>query len=175
MKADAHGFTAHKFGPPRTTPENDIAHDRSNRLLTTRELTNIRRAYENCQLAAIYNDNYFFGTSPVDSDQYANDFARLKAATASAYLDRIERYLGWNVEARQGRRLLDVGSGLGDLLLVAQQRGYEVTGVEYSPSSVARARDSWLSPAASSNQYQMPSCSSSRCTNFASVYHYCTQ
>jgi len=91
------------------------------------------------ELAAIYNDNYFFGTSRVDSDQYANEFARLKAATASAYLDRIERYLGWNVEARQGRRLLDVGSGLGDLLLVAQQRGYEVTGVEYSPSSVARA------------------------------------
>jgi len=47
VKADTHGFTAHKFGPPRTTPESDIAHDRSNRLLTTKELANIRRAYEN--------------------------------------------------------------------------------------------------------------------------------
>ena len=39
VKADPPGFTTHKFGPPRTTPENDIAHDRSNRLLTTKELT----------------------------------------------------------------------------------------------------------------------------------------
>jgi L-alanine-DL-glutamate epimerase-like enolase superfamily enzyme len=51
VKADTHGFTAHKFGPPRTTPENDIAHDRSNRLLTTKELANIRRGYENCREA----------------------------------------------------------------------------------------------------------------------------
>jgi L-alanine-DL-glutamate epimerase-like enolase superfamily enzyme len=51
VKADPAGFTAHKFGPPRTTPENDIAHDRSNRLLTTKELANIRRGFENCREA----------------------------------------------------------------------------------------------------------------------------
>ncbi len=91
------------------------------------------------ELAAIYGDDYFFGTSPEESDQYANEFARLKEATACAYLERIERYLGWTVEDRRGRRLLDVGSGLGDLLVAAQRRGYEPAGVEYSSSSVARA------------------------------------
>ena len=90
------------------------------------------------ELAAIYVDDYFFGTGG-DGGQYANEFARLKQATASVYLDRIERYLGWDAETRRGRRLLDVGSGLGDLLVAADARGYEVSGIEYSPSSVARA------------------------------------
>jgi L-alanine-DL-glutamate epimerase-like enolase superfamily enzyme len=51
VKADPHGFTAHKFGPPRSTPESDIARDRSNRLLTTKELADIRRGFENCREA----------------------------------------------------------------------------------------------------------------------------
>jgi len=91
------------------------------------------------ELAAIYGEDYFLGTGTQGVDQYANEFARLKQATASAYLDRVERYLGWGAAARRGRRLLDVGTGLGDLLVAAQARGYDVEGVEYSPSSVARA------------------------------------
>ena len=91
------------------------------------------------ELAAIYGDDYFFGTGPDQGEQYANEFARLKHATASAYLDRIERYIGWDATTRRGRRLLDVGSGLGDLLVAAKARGYDVAGIEYSPSSVARA------------------------------------
>jgi L-alanine-DL-glutamate epimerase-like enolase superfamily enzyme len=51
VKADPHGFTTHKFGPPRSTPATDIAHDRANRLLTTKELTDIRRGFENCREA----------------------------------------------------------------------------------------------------------------------------
>ena len=93
------------------------------------------------ELAAIYGDDYFFGTGSAGdgADQYTSEFAKLKQATASAYLDRIERYLGWDASARRGRRLLDVGSGLGDFLVAAQGRGYDVSGIEYSPSSVARA------------------------------------
>src|SRR5262249_35037711 len=91
------------------------------------------------ELAAIYGDDYFFGTGPDQGEQYANEFARLKQATASAYLDRIERYIGWDATTRRGRLLLDVGSGLGDLLVAAKARGYEVAGIEYSPSSGARA------------------------------------
>jgi SAM-dependent methyltransferase len=92
------------------------------------------------ELAAIYGDDYFFGTSATPGeDQYEAEFARLKQATAAGYLDRVERYLGWDAAARQGRRLLDLGTGLGDLLVEAQARGYETAGVEYSASSVARA------------------------------------
>ena len=91
------------------------------------------------ELAAIYGDDYFFGTGPEGKDQYASEFAQLKQATASAYLDRLERYLGWSPATRAGGRLLDVGSGLGDLLVAAKSRGYAVQGIEYSPSSVVRA------------------------------------
>lgn len=51
VKADPSGFTAHKFGFPHTSLSNDPARDRSNRVLTTRELINIQRGYENCREA----------------------------------------------------------------------------------------------------------------------------
>ena len=51
VKADASGFTIHKFGPQHTTPATDANRDRSNRLLTGKELTNIRRGFENCREA----------------------------------------------------------------------------------------------------------------------------
>jgi 2-polyprenyl-3-methyl-5-hydroxy-6-metoxy-1,4-benzoquinol methylase len=93
------------------------------------------------ELAAISGDDSFVGASTGGDgvDQHANEFAHLKHATASAYLDRIERYLGWDAATRRGRRLLDIGSGLGDLLVAAHERGYEVSGIAHSPSSVTRA------------------------------------
>ena len=92
------------------------------------------------ELEAIYRDDYFFGTSAnAKDDRYEEEFARLKLATAAGYLDRVERYCGWGAAGRRGRRLLDIGSGLGDLLVEAVARGYDATGIEYSTSSVARA------------------------------------
>lgn len=92
------------------------------------------------ELAAIYNDTYFLGTTAAEgTDRYEAEFSRLKQSTAAGYLDRIERYCGWAPASRRGRRLIDVGTGLGDFLVEAHSRGYDVTGVEYSPSSVARA------------------------------------
>jgi 2-polyprenyl-3-methyl-5-hydroxy-6-metoxy-1,4-benzoquinol methylase len=92
------------------------------------------------ELQAIYNDGYFFGASAsAETDQYEAEFARLKQSTAAAYLDRVERYQGWDAKTRRGCRLLDLGSGLGDLLVEARARGYDVAGVEYSASAVARA------------------------------------
>jgi L-alanine-DL-glutamate epimerase-like enolase superfamily enzyme len=44
VKADPAGFTAHKFGFPRTSPE-------ANRVLTTRELIQVRQGFENCREA----------------------------------------------------------------------------------------------------------------------------
>lgn len=51
VKADPAGFTAHKFGFPRSTPANDHARDASNRILTTKELDMVRRGFENCREA----------------------------------------------------------------------------------------------------------------------------
>jgi L-alanine-DL-glutamate epimerase-like enolase superfamily enzyme len=52
QKVAAHpsGFTAHKFGFPRS--RDNPARDPSNRVLTTRELVDIRQAFENCREAA---------------------------------------------------------------------------------------------------------------------------
>jgi 2-polyprenyl-3-methyl-5-hydroxy-6-metoxy-1,4-benzoquinol methylase len=71
----------------------------------------------------------------------------LTTVTAAAYLDRIERYAGWSATDRCGRRLLDLRVGQGDLLLAAQQRGYEIAGLDTSPSAVARANDRLGEPA----------------------------
>jgi L-alanine-DL-glutamate epimerase-like enolase superfamily enzyme len=51
VKNDPSGFTCHKFGFPRTTPAADHARDRANRLLTQKELDQIRRGFENCREA----------------------------------------------------------------------------------------------------------------------------
>ncbi|RPI49398.1 MAG: mandelate racemase/muconate lactonizing enzyme family protein, partial [Acidobacteria bacterium] len=51
VKAHPSGFTCHKFGFPHTDMKVDLARDRSNRLLTTRELINIQQGFENCREA----------------------------------------------------------------------------------------------------------------------------
>jgi SAM-dependent methyltransferase len=94
------------------------------------------------QLAAIYNDTYFLGTAPTGkaaADAFEKEVNALKRATAAGYLDRVEAYRGWTSETRTGKRLLEIGSGLGNMLIEARERGYDVTGVEYASASVARA------------------------------------
>lgn len=51
IKQDPSGFTCHKFGFLRTSESNDNAKDRSNRILTTKELLQIRQGFENCREA----------------------------------------------------------------------------------------------------------------------------
>jgi L-alanine-DL-glutamate epimerase-like enolase superfamily enzyme len=51
VKADPAGFTAHKFGFPHTDPNVDKARDAGNRVLTTKELIQIRQGFENCREA----------------------------------------------------------------------------------------------------------------------------
>src|SRR5688500_392267 len=52
-KAKSHpsGFTCHKFGFQHTDPATDKARDASNRMLTTKELINIQKGFENCREA----------------------------------------------------------------------------------------------------------------------------
>jgi L-alanine-DL-glutamate epimerase-like enolase superfamily enzyme len=51
VKADPRGFTAHKFGFRHTDPKTDKARDPANRVLTTKELMQIRQGFENCREA----------------------------------------------------------------------------------------------------------------------------
>jgi L-alanine-DL-glutamate epimerase-like enolase superfamily enzyme len=51
MKSAPAGWTAFKFGFEHTTPDSDRARDLSNRLLTSKELRDIRQGYENCREA----------------------------------------------------------------------------------------------------------------------------
>jgi SAM-dependent methyltransferase len=92
------------------------------------------------ELAAIYTEHYFLGSGP-EHQGLTEETDRLKRATAAAYLDAIESRLGVEAAGRLGLRLLEIGSGLGNLLIEAVSRGYDVTGVEYSESSVRAAND----------------------------------
>ncbi len=51
VKADPRGFTCHKFGFPNSDPSTDKARDPANRVLTTKELMQIRQGFENCREA----------------------------------------------------------------------------------------------------------------------------
>jgi L-alanine-DL-glutamate epimerase-like enolase superfamily enzyme len=51
VKEDPSGFTGHKFGFPHTDPKSDLARDKSNRILTTRELIQLAKGFENCREA----------------------------------------------------------------------------------------------------------------------------
>jgi L-alanine-DL-glutamate epimerase-like enolase superfamily enzyme len=51
VKEDKSGFTAHKFGFPHTSEEQDGGRDSGNRVLSTKEIINIGKGYENCREA----------------------------------------------------------------------------------------------------------------------------
>ena len=51
VKSNPAGFTGHKFGFPHTTPKDDHFRDLANRILTTKELRQIRQGFENCREA----------------------------------------------------------------------------------------------------------------------------
>ena len=50
-KEDPAGFTAHKFGFPNTDPKTDPGRDKGNRVLSTKELLQVRQGFENCREA----------------------------------------------------------------------------------------------------------------------------
>jgi 2-polyprenyl-3-methyl-5-hydroxy-6-metoxy-1,4-benzoquinol methylase len=84
------------------------------------------------ELAAIYGDDYFLGD---DTAAGRDAVARMKSATARHYLDLLGRYCG----GHRGGTLLEVGCGQGHLLAEARRLGYDVTGVDLSPSAVDAA------------------------------------
>ena len=51
VKEDKSGFTAHKFGFPHTSEAQDAGRDPGNRVLSTKEIIDIGKGYENCREA----------------------------------------------------------------------------------------------------------------------------
>lgn len=51
VKEDKSGFTAHKFGFPHTSEARDDGRDPGNRVLSTKEIINLGKGYENCREA----------------------------------------------------------------------------------------------------------------------------
>lgn len=51
VKADKSGFTAHKFGFPHTTQATDKGRDAGNRVLSTKEILDVAKGFENCREA----------------------------------------------------------------------------------------------------------------------------
>jgi len=84
------------------------------------------------ELARIYSADYFLGSNTATSSQAVRE---IKQATARLYLSEISRYCG-----SDSGRVLEVGCGDGDFLVIAQAAGWCVTGVEYSATACEKAR-----------------------------------
>ena len=85
-------------------------------------------------LAGIYSEDNFLGSRSAEASRLVS---RLKRKTAQLYLDHALQSGG----PREGK-LLEVGCGHGELLVEAAARGYEVCGLDVSPSAVRVANES---------------------------------
>ena len=106
------------------------------------------------ELGAIYGPDYVL----VENDPVGEAMVlRSKRATADHYLDLLAAFLGdaapspRSVSDGRGegaaapaqasaRQLLEIGCGAGNFLVRAADRGFDVTGLEYSPYAAERAR-----------------------------------
>ncbi|MBV8802468.1 MAG: glycosyltransferase, partial [Gammaproteobacteria bacterium] len=88
----------------------------------------------NDELAKIYNENYFL--TAFENKDHNSHVSFLKASTAKRYLDLIESYMDPSLA---GGHLLEIGCGNGDFLLAAAERGFRVTGIEYSSHAAEAA------------------------------------
>lgn len=81
--------------------------------------------------AAIYSAEYVFSAAEGISE---TDIFRLKRRTAELYVRRL-----LSMQRGQTGRLLEIGCGLGDFLLQAHARGFQVKGIETSEYAAAAA------------------------------------
>ncbi|HEY6991210.1 MAG TPA: mandelate racemase/muconate lactonizing enzyme family protein [Bryobacteraceae bacterium] len=129
IKENKSGFTAHKFGFPHTSQAQDGGRDPGNRVLSTKEIINIGKGYENCREAVGWDHDimvhchweYDLRTSiqiaeavapmkplwledplPVD---YSESWKRLVASS------RIPICTGENLERRQGFKDFIINQG----------------------------------------------------------------
>ena len=80
------------------------------------------------ELSKIYSNSYFLGGEDTNSRELVY---RLKRTTASLYLDQFMKEVGLKNISNSGS-LLEIGCGMGDFLIEAQSKGFEVSGLEVS-------------------------------------------
>jgi SAM-dependent methyltransferase len=90
--------------------------------------------------AEVYVEGYLFGETDFGPNLMFPLFQEFLAHAATLRLGAIEKVVG-----RRGS-LLDVGCGTGELLTVAQSRGWDVQGIEPVAKSAGYARDTWDLP-----------------------------
>jgi L-alanine-DL-glutamate epimerase-like enolase superfamily enzyme len=61
VKEQANGISIHKFGVPRSKESNDIGYDPSNRLLSSKDLSNLIEGYENAREALGWEHDIMIG------------------------------------------------------------------------------------------------------------------
>jgi SAM-dependent methyltransferase len=83
------------------------------------------------KLRAIYNEDYFLGSGDKITEKLMDN---MKKSTALGYIELLSTYV--DVE---NPRLIEVGCGGGDFLIIAKKNGYSVAGVEFSPTAVRDA------------------------------------
>lgn len=87
----------------------------------------------NDALGRIYSSNYF----PLSENEQGREHAsELKQATANLLFKFIESH-----SSEKPLELLEIGCGHGDLLLVAAERGFKVTGIDFSEHSCEITRE----------------------------------
>jgi SAM-dependent methyltransferase len=94
----------------------------------------------------VYVDGYMFGgAGPFGLDVRAPDFQRYLLRVAHRRVRMLERASG-----RRGGRLLDVGSGTGEVMLAARERGWSAQGVEPERTAAQMAAERGLDVAVAS-------------------------
>ncbi len=85
------------------------------------------------ELSQIYSDQYFLDEGDAEITEIVH---RLKRATASLYLEQL--VMGVPTSQPRGS-LLEIGCGMGDFLLEAQSKGFNVSGLEVTDHLVELA------------------------------------
>ncbi|MCZ6671954.1 MAG: mandelate racemase/muconate lactonizing enzyme family protein [Verrucomicrobia bacterium] len=81
------GINCHKFGPFRTSPEEDFGKDPSNRLLSSKELRNLRKGFENAREALGWDHDIMIGCHWEFDLRSAIDLAELLADIKPLWLE----------------------------------------------------------------------------------------
>ena len=95
-------------------------------------------ALEYADPADVYTDGYMFGETDFGLDVRHPEFQRYLAQVARRRMQIIEESTGGP------GRLLDVGSGTGEVMIAARDRGWEIQGVEPERTGAAFAQERGL-------------------------------
>ncbi len=88
-----------------------------------------------------------------------NDFAPPEVIHASVFFRREDAFEEWEAIAlgHCGRRVLDIGAGVGAHALVLQEQGHEVTALDPIPEAVRIMRERGVEDAREGTLFEFPS------------------